>query len=101
MSRKSSKLTPVVIANVLYSDDTYTGAIVGSQEWLMFLESGQTFYFDGAVKFTARCETRRHGQFWYAYAKRDGKLKKCYIGRAQDLTIDRLKAVSEQMSSLD
>lgn len=99
MSRKSSKSTPVVIANVLYSDDAYTGAIVGSQEWLMFLESGQTFYFDGAVKFTARRETRRNGQFWYAYAKRDAKLKKCYLGKAQDLTPARLNFVAESLAN--
>ena len=96
MARKSSKSTAMVVSGVLYTDDDWTGTQVNSLAWSFFLKEGRTFYCDlGDASYTARPEKRREGFFWYGYKKVRGKLLKRYIGRAQDVTINRLVEVGK------
>ncbi|HET8852016.1 MAG TPA: NB-ARC domain-containing protein, partial [Ktedonobacteraceae bacterium] len=44
--------------------------------------------------FTARCEHKRQGRYWYAYRKRGGKLRKVYLGKTKQLTLEHLNAVA-------
>ena len=73
---------------------------VGGGAWEGWLEQPSTkvFRFDhGAAGFTARREPQRGRWYWYAYRRRGGRLRKAYLGRASDLTLDRLAAVGARL----
>jgi hypothetical protein len=76
MPRKSSKETPVVLLEVVYTNDEQTGIRVESPAWWSWLADQKRFYYQSEMPFTARQEKRRHGLFWYAYRKNQGKLYK-------------------------
>jgi LuxR family maltose regulon positive regulatory protein len=72
--------------------------LVGSTEWYVWLadELNKSFAFEnqlGAV--TVRRERKqRGGWYWVAYRQVQGKLHKVYLGRAEDVTSDRLIAAA-------
>ncbi len=67
-------------------------------EWLT-AERHRTFYFENALgSFTARREYKHGGWYWYAYRKRAGKLHKAYLGKAEELTLDRLSATAATLA---
>lgn len=73
---------------------------VGSSAWERWLEQPGTtaFRFEhGAARFTARRELQRGRWYWYAYRRRGGRLRKAYLGRPCDLTLDRLEEVSDRL----
>lgn len=73
---------------------------IGGTDWLAWLAAPEhtTFYVaDGAVGCTVRCERRRGGRYWYAYARHDERLRKVYLGRAADLTDERLRAAAHRL----
>jgi LuxR family maltose regulon positive regulatory protein len=75
---------------------------VGSQQWYSWLsdeENGSFYFVNETGSFTARKERRkRGGWYWIAYRSREGRLMKTYIGRSEDLTLERLHAVTSQLS---
>src|SRR3712207_6569691 len=88
---------PRVVDGVLYARRP-PGApeiAVDSPAWAAWLEdhAARSFSFNGPTgTFTARKE-RRSGsneEYWTAYRKRSGKLRKVYLGKAQKLTLARL-----------
>ena len=69
---------------------------VDSPAWAAWLEDRAThsFSFEGpGGTFTARKERRSGGdeEYWTAYRKRGGKLRKVYLGKAEKLTLARLE----------
>ncbi len=67
--------------------------VVGSQRWYSWLaeEENRSFSFRNALgTFTVRCERKRHGWYWYIYRKSGGKLRKAYLGKAEEVTLERL-----------
>ena len=98
MSRKSNKNTPVVLSGILYTNDEHTGIRVGSAAWWTWVETQQCFYYQTERPFTARQEKRRKGQFWYAYRKSQNRLYKVYLGRADQLTPERLAEAARQLA---
>ncbi len=99
MPRKSSKDTPVVISGVLYTEDEYTGTVVGSSRWFEWLADHTTFYYEGRVgTFTAHRELRRQGYSWYARRRQAGKLSKVYLGRLPGVTLERLEVAAGQLA---
>lgn len=72
-----------------------------SQEWFAWLAGIPSFAFLGrAGRFTARRETKQRGEsYWVAYRRADGKLRKHYLGRTCDLTVEKLEAVARSMSA--
>jgi hypothetical protein len=67
---------------------------VGEPAWWQWLDAPGTTRFrfeQGADGFTARRERRDGGWYWYAYRKREGQLRKVYLGPGAQLTIDRLR----------
>ena len=59
--------------------------VVGSAAWYTWLvdEQNQSFSFrNDSGTFTARRERQRHGWYWYAYRKNEGKLLKAYLGKS-------------------
>lgn len=65
---------------------------VGSPAWSHWLHGdGDTFRFESnAGSFTARREQVSGGSYWYAYRRQRGRLRKAYLGRADELTAERL-----------
>jgi LuxR family maltose regulon positive regulatory protein len=98
MPRKSSKETPVVLSEVVYTNDEHTGIRVGSPAWWDWLTDQKRFYYQADTPFTARQEKRRNGMFWYAYRKHQGKLYKVYLGTSNQLTGERLAQVACQLA---
>ncbi len=70
---------------------------VGSDAWLAWLanEQNKSFSFRNDLgTFTARRERQRNGWYWYAYRRSEGKLHKVYLGRTEELTLERLKVAA-------
>src|SRR5437660_12088837 len=69
---------------------------VGSAAWYGWLanEQNKSFSFRNYLgTFTDRREQQRNGWYWYAYRRSEGKLRKVYLGKTEELTIERLNAV--------
>jgi LuxR family maltose regulon positive regulatory protein len=96
---------PHVADGVLYIQEQ-SGAseiAVDSPAWAAWLEKRATrsFSFEGrAGTFTARSERRSGGneEYWSAYRKRGGKLRKVYLGKAEKLTLERLEDAAARLA---
>src|SRR5712691_1077540 len=94
-----ARTTPRVERGVLVSPNARVGPVsVGSQQWFSWLAEYNTisfFFAHEAGSFTARKERRkRGGWYWIAYRSRGGRLSKTYLGRSEDLTLERLREVT-------
>ena len=71
---------------------------VDTAGWYSWLETASTFTFRSEHgSFTARKEragNKRGGTYWRAYRKRHGKLHRAYLGKSQELTLERLQKVA-------
>jgi LuxR family maltose regulon positive regulatory protein len=76
----------------LYTDDAYTGTVVGSLAWFAWLSTASTFYYESRHgTFTAHRERRqRGGLYWIAYRRHAGVLRRSYLGQANALTVECL-----------
>ena len=71
--------------------------VVGSEAWYCWLadEQHQSFAFRNQLGiFTVRRERRRQRWYWYLYHKHEGKLRKAYLGKTEEVTLERLNAVT-------
>ena len=77
---------------------------VGAPAWFSWLETATAFTFacpDGM--FTARRErasSGRGGWYWRAYQRRAGKLRRAYLGKAAELTLERLQTVAAHLADV-
>jgi class 3 adenylate cyclase/tetratricopeptide (TPR) repeat protein len=68
---------------------------IGTAEWFSWLEQHRSFCFEaGRMTFTARKEQRPGGWYWYAYRRSQGKLHSVYLGKSEELTLERLRAIA-------
>jgi LuxR family maltose regulon positive regulatory protein len=76
---------------------------IGSAGWFTWLDdpATQSFTFEDAWgRFTARKERRQRGsQYWIAYRKAGGKLRNAYLGKAADLTLERLQSTAAALAA--
>src|SRR6516162_1854433 len=76
---------------------------VGTPAWYAWLSTASSFAFRSALgSFTARKEpasNKRGGEYWRAYRKRGGRLQRVYLGKSEELTLDRLNSASVTMAS--
>jgi hypothetical protein len=89
-----TRRTPIIIGKTLsiQKNETAQTIAVGTAEWFTWLEAATVFtYCEDGATFTAQKRIRKGRYYWYAYAKRDGRLQSIYLGRAPDLTIERLQ----------
>src|SRR5215204_7597624 len=99
-----ARRTPYVADGVLHVPGTRDDPEieVDSASWVAWLTDPATrsFSFQGpSCRYTARKEHRsRGGEYWVAYRKRGGKLHKAYLGKAEDVTLDRLEDVAAVMA---
>ncbi len=90
-----ARATPIVREGMLINGAAIPspGIAVGSVAWWDWLAdpSARSFRFaTGPVHFTARCERKANGWYWYAYRRYGTTLRKVYLGKYQDLTLERL-----------
>ncbi|QBD76830.1 hypothetical protein EPA93_12775 [Ktedonosporobacter rubrisoli] len=93
--------TPRVEQDILV-EPTNRPVSVGSPQWYAWLdnEENRSFFFSNeAGSFTARKERRkRGGWYWIAYRSRRGRLVKTYMGRSEDLTLERLRETTVRLA---
>ncbi|QBD77494.1 hypothetical protein EPA93_16445 [Ktedonosporobacter rubrisoli] len=101
-----ARSTPTVRDKILYSEEgAAISIVVGSEQWLAWLneETSSTFAFrDGNGSYTARKErvgNRRGGWYWKAYRKYQGRLYRTYLGKSEDLTLERLREVAYTLAA--
>jgi LuxR family maltose regulon positive regulatory protein len=87
-----NQLTPIDVEE----QGTFT-IPVGSEAWYAWVTDQRNRSFSLSNRmgtFTARRERQRNSWYWYLYSKRDRKLYKAYLGKAEDLTSARLATVA-------
>src|SRR5687768_15367563 len=74
---------------------------VDTPAWFAWLEHATTFAFTSPFgRFTARKERQaRGGGYWKAYRTSHGTLHRAYLGKAQDLTLDRLNRAAAALAA--
>src|SRR5262245_61645548 len=79
------------IVNATLSDqrgNETVAIVVGAPAWFAWLDRRRLFALvDGPRTLTVGKEQCRNGWYWYAYARRDWKLHRCYLGRSGDLSV--------------
>jgi predicted ATPase/DNA-binding CsgD family transcriptional regulator len=97
-----ARLTPAVQGETLtwYVDTHEHQLAVGTPAWYSWLQEASLFAFVGeSGSFTARKETKPHGAtYWKAYRKRGGRLYHAYLGKSEQLTLERLNAIAVQLA---
>jgi non-specific serine/threonine protein kinase len=74
---------------------------VGTDAWKEWLHAPETTAFrfaDEGTAFTARRELRAGRAYWYAYRRRGPRLEKVYLGRPDEIDLDRLQAAALRLS---
>lgn len=78
---------------------------VGSHDWWSWVSSSkaESFRFEcdfGVKGYRARREEikSRSGRFWYAYKRVEGKLRKRYLGKSEELTLERLERIAYDLA---
>ncbi len=101
MPRSASRTTPKIMEGRIYTDDAFTGTLVGSPAWFTWLDTATTFYYEGQTGvFTAHRELRhRGGTYWIAYRRHAGVLRRCHLGKANQLTPERLQTVAGTLNT--
>jgi hypothetical protein len=97
-----ARATPVVRGEILtWKVDTNESQIrVGTPACYAWLEEVSTFAFSSSSgTFTAHKETKPHGgAYWKAYRKRNGQLRRAYLGKSEDVTLEQLYAIAAKLS---
>src|SRR5579859_4351935 len=99
---------PVVSENGLIVVDEgegrLTSILIESEDWFQWLaaEQNRSFAFQYASgTFTARRERKGASWYWYAYRKHKGTLHKTYLGKSQEVTLQRLNVAATVLAGLD
>ena len=82
------------------SEELSEPLLVGSEAWYCWLAAGQhqSFAFYNQLgTFTVRRERRRQHAYWYLYHKQEGKLRKAYLGKTEEMSLKRLNAVTAKV----
>lgn len=100
------KRLPLISSNPIFRldgvGDQPVPIVVGTDAWYTWLmdQHIQSFSFRHPLgTFTARRERKRQSWYWYAYRKRAGRLRKVYLGKTEDLTLERLNAAATFLNS--
>lgn len=88
---KHAAVTALVRDNQLQLDGQCIA--VGSAAWYTWLAEANAFRYEHAQgSYGARRERfQRGGSYWKAYRRVAGKLRRAYLGRSEDLVIERLE----------
>jgi hypothetical protein len=94
--------TPTIIDGVLHTlDPNTTGIGLAEPAWSAWLEDNKVFYYKHAAgSFSARKQAHRHGYFWYALKRINGRLYKRYLGERRAITDIKLAAMAIAFAEL-
>ncbi len=70
---------------------------INSTAWFEWLETNSSFIFeseDKSLGLSARREQRNGSWYWYAYRRKNGKLRSAYLGRSEEINLDHLREVA-------
>jgi predicted ATPase/DNA-binding CsgD family transcriptional regulator len=96
MARSIPKVREGSLQEHVGEDATIDTISIGTVEWFTWLEQHHSFTFETPrMTFTARREQRPGGWYWYAYRRILGKLRSAYLGKSEELTLQRLNAATE------
>src|SRR6266849_2412538 len=106
MKNKANTIPVVQGDTLLYHRDGQDYQLpVGTPAWYGWLSTARTFAFRSAFgTFTARKEqasNKRGGWYWRAYRKRKGKLHRVYLGKSEEVTLERLNTVAAALTAQD
>jgi hypothetical protein len=88
MAKRTPRITDGVLA--YEADGQHQEIMVGSDAWFAWLRNARLFAFvHGNATVTVRKEERSGRGYWYAYGRRDGKLRRAYLGKGR-LTLPQL-----------
>lgn len=75
------------------------GIVPESPTWVEWVSQVSSFAFHGRNGSYTACKEhkQRGGEYWYAYARVEGKMTKRYLGRCIDLTLPRLEQAAQQL----
>lgn len=74
---------------------------IGSAGWYEWLKHHRSFRFEHqSMTYTARKEQRPGGWYWYASRRAHGTLRTLYLGKSEDLTLERLILVGQQLGNV-
>ena len=91
-----ARATPQVVGSILNVEKRQIE--VGTEDWFTWLIEARSFaYHDGQASFTARKQQRKEFWYWYAYTRRDGRLRCLYLGRPNSLTVERLRTITRAL----
>ena len=102
-----TQATPIIRSDTLvYQQEGQEHTlVVGTSAWYAWLRTATTFVFTcGSGTFTARKEragNKRGGWYWRAYRQRDSKLRRVYVGKSEELTLQRLNIVAAILAERD
>lgn len=94
-----SNSIPVVAFDQLSHDPSIK---VGSERWYEWLSNPATKSFryeSDEVNYTA--SKRPNSPYWNAFKKSNGKLKREYLGKSSDITLEKLQEISKLFSLPD
>lgn len=99
-----ARTTPTVRDGYLewQSGETRERVPVGTPGWFAWLEQHTTFAYvtpSGGVT-VRRDRGQRGGWYWRAYLRRDGRLRRFYLGTSETLTPARLQAAADALLSV-
>jgi hypothetical protein len=108
MSMSNEKRTTALVEGETLSyqtDGEHYQLRVGTSAWYAWLRTATSFRVRSPFgTFTVRREqagNQRGNWYWRAYHKRDGKLHRVYVGTAEEVTLERLRAIAARLSAQD
>ncbi|HET8850939.1 MAG TPA: NB-ARC domain-containing protein, partial [Ktedonobacteraceae bacterium] len=105
--RKENQTTAILEGERLYyqRDGEHYHLRVGTSAWYAWLQTATRFRVRSpSGTFSVRREQAGHKRgdwYWRAYRKRGGRLQRVYLGKTEELTLDRLHAVAALLSEQD
>ena len=85
-----------------WQDEQEQHISVGTGAWYAWLETARIFRFisdEGTFSaHKARSGNGRGGWYWRAHRRRQGRLLRCYLGKSEDLDLQRLTGAARQLS---
>jgi len=102
MSNENQTTAIVAGETLIYQRDGQNYQLgIGTSAWHAWLQTAMTFRVRSPFgTFTVRCEragNQRGDWYWRAYRKRGGMLHRVYVGKADEVTPERLNAVAKQL----
>jgi len=95
-----AQVSPIIQSGILtyLRDGSFVQLVVDSSGWYDWLQTASTFTFRSEHgSFTARKEragNRRGRLYWRVYHTQHGKLHRAYLGKSEELTLERLRGVA-------